>query len=348
MRYRKLQKRTGTLRDAVMAYETVRKPLGNRKLTANDMCTIAFGNCHRRTFLAERFDVSKQTIRRALSFTALTVLEIQLHQLKDLRDFVLTKSPDFSAASLSWDETSQILALDSMETSDVPVHRHQTSSSWEVMVSKLQLTVGWVTGLKLYHEFVMPPLPLASNSSSSLWLALFKHPLTGPVLGLAEDVLRASKLSTWIHETDGHLANEKLHFHLYDQRSGGGQGDANAPLPCLMEQVLCQNHQIQLSMVAAVDSLVKVESTGGKIVPNLFCSTLFLRMGGHFVRLLSSVQLLVKEATFLHWVPCPTSEQLLEGRLYNQELISYLIDNLRHGSREMSASQPGVGLGYES
>lgn len=59
------------------------------------------------------------------------------------------------------------------------------------------------------------------------------------------------------------------------------------------------------------------------------------------MRLLASVQLLVKEATFFHWMPNPTMEELAEGRLYSHELVQYLIDNLRHNSREMSANRGG-------
>lgn len=238
-----------------------------------------------------------------------------------------------------------MLSLDSNVAG--PALRHQTSSSWEVMVARLQLVVGWVNGIKFYHEFVLPPLPLSSNSASSLWNALFNHPLTKPLTSLVNQILLASKLSAWIHETDGHLANEKLHFHLYQQRLEAGVSSAqshaaDAELPSsLTEQVLCQNHQVQLSIVGAVESLHKHEATGGKTIPNLFCATLFLRMGGHFVRLLSSVQVLISQASFFHWIPFPTSEQLQEGRRFSQELISYLTDNLRRSSREMSSRSGG-------
>ena len=143
MRYCKLRKKTGSLRDLVKSHPDhhhAGRHFGKKvRLTPNRICQIAFGQCQKRTFLAERYDASKQTIRRALAFTALTVLEVQVKQLKDLRDFAVANPPDFSSASLSWDETSQILSLDTMNTDMAPVLRHQTASSWEVMVSKLQI-----------------------------------------------------------------------------------------------------------------------------------------------------------------------------------------------------------------
>lgn len=347
MRYCKLRKKTGSLRDLVKSHPDHHdgRHFGKTlRLTPNRICEIAFGQCQRRTFLAERYDVSKQTIRRALAFTAVTVLEVQLKQLKDLRDFTVANRPDFSSASLSWDETSQILSLDTMNTEMAPVLRHQTASSWEVMVSKLQVCTGWTTGLKLYHEFIVPPLPLSSNSASSLCNALFNHPFTKGLTTFVAEILNVSRWSAWVHETDAHLANEKLHYHLYQQRLGPEAERPGPTLPGLTEHVLCQNHQVQLSVVSAVNSLPKSQNSGGKIIPNLFCATLFLRMGGHFVRLLKSVQVVVKEATFFHWVPVPTRQQLAEGRLYSEQLVSYLIDNLQHSSREMSAKTRGAAL----
>lgn len=356
MRFCKLRKQNRCLRDLVATEDRGRTVGKKWRLSAQKICEIAFGKCQRRTFLAEKYEVSKQTIRRSLAFTALTVLEVQMKQLSEFKDFVDFRPPDFSAASLSWDETSHTLALDAMDAAGAQVLRHQTSSSWQVMVSKLQLATGWLGGIKLHHEFVLPPLPLSSNSSSSLHCALFNHPLTGPVMKLVGEILQASQWSAWIHETDGHLANEKLHYHLYRQRrpdfvqrplplpADAGAGAQYFELSGLTEQVLCQSHQTQLTLVSAVDSVPKCEVTGGKIVPNLFCATLFLRMGGHFVRLLNSVQLLVKEATFFHWDPQPSMEELWEGRRYSDELANYLIDNLRHNSREMSATQGGVAL----
>lgn len=252
MRFCKLRKKTLSLTKSLAA-ATCSQPKKEKRLNANDTCAIAFGTCQRRTFLAERYDRSKQTIRRAFAFTGLTVLEIQLKLLQDLKNVALAKPPDFSAASLSWDETSQILSLESMDTKGGPVLRHQTSSSWEVMVCRLHLAIGWMNGVKLYREFVIPPLPLSSNSASSLKNALFNHPLTESVLQFVSEILEASKLSAWIHETDGHLANEKLHFELYHKRLQESETRKPNSLPCLTEQVLCQNHQVQLTVVSAVD-----------------------------------------------------------------------------------------------
>ena len=70
--------------------------------------------------------------------------------------------------------------------------------------------MGWVHGVKLYHEIVMPPVPLVSNSSNNIYNGLFSHPMTAPIIALVEKLLNAASARLWMHETDGHLANEKL------------------------------------------------------------------------------------------------------------------------------------------
>ncbi|CAE7670376.1 unnamed protein product [Symbiodinium sp. CCMP2592] len=175
---------------------------------------------------------------------------------------------------------------------------------------------------------------------------MFRHPLTQPIMELIEQIMKVSSVSCWLHETDGHLANEKLHYHLYAKRVLPAAAPAAAPaapvsdkLPTFTEQVLCQNHQVQLTVVSAVDALERVDGLS-KMIPGLYCATLFLRMGGHFVRLLASVPTLVRDVGYFRWVAVP-SEEDNSGRRYAQELGEYLVDNLRHNSRQMSSTARG-------
>ena len=354
MRYCKLRKTAAKL-GVLLAEKQSKESLGKRyKLSAKDMCTIAFSCSHRRTMLADRFDVSKQTIRRVLTFMSSVVMDIQVRQLQEFRDYALEHPPHVACATLSWDETSQTLALQTPLDATYAVPQ-QASSAWPVLVCRLQLAVGWRTGLKLYKEFIMPPLPLSSNSSSNLFCAMFRHPLTQPIMELLEQIVKVSSVSCWLHETDGHLANEKLHYHLYAKRMLPTAGPEPAPgpaapvsdqgtppkkkLPTLTEQVLCQNHQVQLTIVSAVDAMERVSGLS-KMVPGLYCGTLFLRMGGHFVRLLASVPSLVRDVAYFRWVAVPTEEDN-SGRRYAEELGEYLVANLRHNSRQMSSTARG-------
>lgn len=64
-------------------------------------------------------------------------------------------------------------------------------------------------------------------------------------------------------------------------------------------------------------------------------------MGGHFVRLLVSVNFIVKSDCF-EWVPNPHPHRLHEGEAFADELSAYLIDNIPHHDRTMSVDYDGT------
>jgi hypothetical protein len=51
-----------------------------------------------------------------------------------------------------------------------------------------------LNGPKLYHRFIFPPLPLASNAAGHIFNALYYHPLVRCIQDFKNDLLRASKL----------------------------------------------------------------------------------------------------------------------------------------------------------
>ena len=364
MRYAKLQKKLGkatlALKDR-MRYITLSKKF---VLSAEDACKIAFASNHNRMQLALRFQVSKRTVRRTLLLSALTLLEVQMKQLHDFKDYVAEHRPDFGVTTIMWDETSQSLALDA-----APGTRQQMSSTWSVLVCRIRFAAGWVRGIKVARELILPPVPLSTNAAHNIYQGLYGHALTKPIMDALDSILSHCRLTCRLNESDAHLANEKLHRFQYFQRMGSqesqapaealaagqaevqqhGRVQARAPsLPAeTMEQIFCQNHQTQLTVTALVDSLNKSEGAGGHLIPNLYCATLFLRMGGHFVRLLASVQQAVKSRDFFHWVPLPSREELAEGREFGDELASYIIDNLRHNARQMASTSRGTEFGWQ-
>ena len=77
------------------------------------------------------------------------------------------------------------------------------------------LTPGACQGRAHHCELVCPPVPLAGTGAEHIFAGLFNHPLTKPVHGYVRNkVLPLAPLSAEIHETDGHLANDRLRFHL--------------------------------------------------------------------------------------------------------------------------------------
>ncbi|CAE7263478.1 unnamed protein product [Symbiodinium sp. KB8] len=325
---------------------------GNRsrqKLTATEICEVSFDKRHNRSALADQYQCSPQTIRRCFVTTSQAVLETQLSLLKDLRSFVLNHKPDVAAACIMFDETGQTLALDAIDRTS----RCQQRSTWNVRVGRLHFTIGYLKGpgVKLYREVVFPPLPLSTNSAESIFNGLFQHPLSKPLFELTQEILAASRRSITAFETDGHLANEKLYFHLLneskqeheqkkrqiDEAAADGQFSWTDSMPRLSEQALCQNHQVNLVFNDAIRAAPRTESTGGDLIPNLYAGTLFLRMGGHFLRLIASLRVHIESPRFFQWRQNPSQADLDRGRAFRNEVSAYLKANLRHHDRQMAA-----------
>ncbi|CAJ1420891.1 unnamed protein product [Effrenium voratum] len=305
-------------------------------LTFQEMLRMAFAKRRCRNAAADAYAVSQRTVRRVLAVTAHCILETQMSQMKEFERYVLSHTPDFAAAVVMWDETSEKLSLNAVHGTA----RCQQASTWQVLVSRVHLTLGWINGVKLYREFVTPPVPLTSNSSDNVHAGLFCHPFTKCLLDAVRSILLAARKRAIVHEVDGHLANERLHFHRYALEKERRASSPSEAKPVLTDIMLCQNHQTNLVMTATVANVVPSADSGGKMLPNLYCTTLFLRMGGHFVRLLASLQYLIESESFFEWRPWSCEPQPA-GHECRAELAAYLIDNLRHGDRQMSASDPG-------
>ena len=258
------------------------------KLSPSQMCQIAFNKRSNHSALADANDCSAKTVRRTVALVGHTLLETQLALLHEFRDF-MSRKPHVAACCFMFDETSQVLSLDALHGTTRPQQR----STWEVLVARLNFTVGFLggTGLKMHREIVFPPVPLLSNSAAAINSGLFERPLAGPLIKVAQEVLAAAKISCMVFESDGHLANEKLFYHRYRLNKlawEGRQDDArHGVLPPCMEHMLCGNHQTNLVLTAAVEAAPKTEDVAGigKLVPNLYASALFLRMGGHWLKL---------------------------------------------------------------
>ena len=313
-------------------------------LSVTDMLRVAFSKRYNRSAAADEHGVSSQTIQRVLPVAAHVLLEAQFRQLSNFKSFLVEKKPDVAAAALMWDETSQSLALDAVPGAEI----HQQRSTWTVLVARLHFTVAFLgtagVHLKMYKEFVFPPIPLASNSSSAIGAGLFLHPFAKPMLEMVQEILLASRIRCLVHEVDAHLANEKLHYARWKNFQDISREPVPPRMPVLIEKLHCFNHQTNLSLVEAVQNIPKVDETGGALIPNIYCGTLFMRMGGHFLRVAGSIRSVV-EGDLLLWRQNPSQADLQRGKAFREELSSYLVANLRHHDRQM-AMCAGAGLAF--
>lgn len=80
-------------------------------LTFQEMLRMAFAKRRCRNAAADAYAVSQRTVRRVLAVTAHCILETQMSQMKEFERYVLSHTPDFAAAVVMWDETSEKLSL---------------------------------------------------------------------------------------------------------------------------------------------------------------------------------------------------------------------------------------------
>ncbi|CAE7630253.1 unnamed protein product [Symbiodinium sp. CCMP2592] len=180
------------------------------------------------------------------------------------------------------------------------------------------------------------------------------------VIDYVQDILLASRHRIMLHEGmmwacadskapslipvqgDAHLANAKLHYHHYNKEQERQQQQEGSK-PVYTEMMLCQNHQTNLIVMEGINVTPRAPDVGGRLIQNLYASTLFLRMGGHFLRILGPLKSKLEDPSFFTWVPNPTAEQSAQSRAFCAETAMFLVDNLKHHQRQMAPGSAGIG-----
>lgn len=307
----------------------VQKRHGRAKfiLTWDAMSDLGFEKHTSRSTLARMYRISERTVGRNVIYVALVGMNAQLQNLKQLRAAFELTAPEWVICNLMWDETSERLSLNVVPGTSSA----QQSSTWEVLVSRITLT--WCFGGAIFHtEFIMPPVPLISNKAEHIFAGLFQHHFNKEIQELVRFVLqRASLIGTQIHETDGHPANDRLHFHLMNQETQAARDEFR--MPVAQEQIHCTNHCTNLIIVHLVTVIVREN-----VLNNIYCFVMFLRMGGHFLRIVSSACHLIRTPYF-RWNESSAAD-LEAGGPFCRELGDFIIENYRRDCLEVRHQSP--------
>lgn len=283
-------------------------------LAWGSMIKIAFMKSFSRACLAESLSCSSLTVRRVLELVAYIYMRWQDAQIKTLLALVSAGnvSLDFAIVSLMWDETGQVVSLAASPGTSAG---HQ-SSTWSTCIAKFSICYGW-SGKIMMYSLVCPPIPLLSTGAKHMYNALTQHPVTKPIWDLARALWRRARYSLLVHQGDGHLANEKLHFHrLQMEAQLAADSDRDHVLSVF---VRCCNHTTNLTLIATL------QATGLEVFTDMYATVMYLRMGGHFLRLAASVQSLVDDT--LDWERDPSDLALSLSRQFWSEMVDYLTVN---------------------
>lgn len=252
----------------------------------------AFGSTNA---VARQWSCDAHTVRRLRIRVAQTYLCAQSQVLELAKLCLNTRGGVLWASCLTkWDETSEKLCLRVCSYATL----QQQRSSWHVMVVRMKLAWGLDNGLVQSAEVVCPVLPLVTTSAEHLHAALTAHPHTQAVNEFKNFIFNLAGVALDVYEADAASANDRLYHYLL----------AKAAANTLTTLSLCRNHQNHLVQASLVANL------GLRVVNDLLCATLFLRMGGHFLRLICALQLIFQPATvqIIPGQPPPDAQEFAE------------------------------------
>lgn len=221
--------------------------------------------------------------------------------------------------TLTWDETGQKLKFSPMATGGTT-----QSATWEALVSRFRFAWGW-KGRIYHYDAVLAPVPLRSNASSHIKSGLFQHPANKDVMEFAAVLLECARIPLCFHCSDGHFANIKLHNALAKEAARFGRHVLHGLLRC-------GNHCNNLVSVSVVSSLSM------DTLNDLYATTLFLKMGCHFLMLQSAVGRVTKTAC--RRLPSVAPQAVAAAEKYNNELKDYFLATFRFNPGEIKDLGP--------
>jgi len=222
----------------------------------------------------------------------------------------------FAIVTTRSDETGERLAY----TGIAGTHGHQTSSVWQVLISRFVFVFGSAFASYTF-EFVCPPIPVLNTDAESLWYALESHPSLQMALALKRALFQAAGWAIDKNEFDA--ASSNLRFHAFKMES--------CEQRTLAEQMLCHNHQNKLIEIAMLKAI------GYHLLMSLYSLSLFLRMGGYFVRIIAGVREVVRDASEVRAAPAPEFVQV-QAAAFAEEFSDMLLTNYTLGEQSSSSS----------
>ena len=249
---------------------------------------LAWSNVRDAGNIARAHDTSTRTVRRSRQHGQGASMIAMIRLLTDILKQCRADQPWFAASALKWDEAEQKLAIDLGPNFEA---KH-TTSGWKTLLSRQRLLIGWSSGRVVEIPVLRPPVPLLDTSADCLdsGLHMRHYPKSyvkksGELIG---QILSTALVSFTLSGTDGAYGNLRLVAHEGDVAQSSVLEDPNGA-STVYASILCQNHRNGL-IEASATSLLGLGSV------NAMCSmTGFLRMSGHFARLVLASDVVTTE-----------------------------------------------------
>lgn len=158
-------------------------------------------------------------------------------------------------------------------------------------------------------DVVIPPIPLVNTTATDLYNGLHHHRVMTAVNDFHIFLNKHSACAIDSRESDGATSNDKYNLFMMHKPSGA-----------LSTYLLCGNHRNQLieSHLLSFCGKCSGEYTHS-LLNDLYASVLFVRSGGHFIRLLIAARKHALTLVVIHAKPPP------HAALQAEQMIDYLI-----------------------
>lgn len=298
---------------------------GNRfkkSIPWGDFLSACYGRFKRDTHISLALDVSRSTAR----FMSLMVSSVYLAQqsvlLGKLIGLASSSAPCFFIRHLKWDETSLWTSVNA----DLD-ERRRVASSWEVMVVRQRIILGWMDGSVAIIRLVMPPAVLLSGSAQNIYYALRHHPLHRAVQDLVDRLGDLCWHRGLVLESDAAYANDRLVGYLL-------QRNKTDPRKSHLVHGKYQNHQSQLVNV----SLLSI--AGHNLLSRMYGLAVFIRNLGNWLRLKQALRSWVEDTLIFDQCVMDVGSGA-EPQNSHHPAILELVSYLRHNRKVESQTGEG-------
>lgn len=285
----------------------IQRGSGRKRIPPETMLAIAFAPFARRNDAARAQAVAPQTVTRIRTIVAACMSRCEAAFMRGLAAGFASHPPRVFIVSMACDSTKQKLSLN--------LHRgflqnQTTRSSWNCLVSRQRFAWTLLAIARWFQsEFVRPNVPLLGDAGENLLDGLYGLPVVAPFLDFENSGLRQADISIAHYDLDGHAANIRM---VAGRR-------ADLPQTTLVSVRHCGNHANNLVEGCTIDS------ASSSLLSWMYSASLFLGMGGNFLRLIHSTVEVVRR--FMD--PPQRADRISEVDPVAAEIMDYSIRNYR-------------------
>jgi len=286
-----------------------------KRLPCSAMQAIAFSSVNGRNDVARQYKLGAKTITRVITVVAHCTMSCDISFMRGLAQYFDAHPPLIFVSSMASDATKQKLRF--AVSAGLPASASR--SSWGCLVSRHKFMwcfPGSETWFQI--EFVRPNVPISGDSGEVLFDGLYGLPQVASFRALEDAGARRGDVAILHFDIDGHPAN---------MRTVAGRR-ATLPAGLLVSARHCGNHATNLVEGYIITA---AEHGGERVLPWLYSATLFLGMGGNYIRLVQSVASLVQK-----YLPAPAAGDILPPDLTTTEIMDYSITNYKAYSDAMA------------